>query len=121
MNQALQIAYITAAATIFSALIMAFGPIIFSKLKGKKLGIFAVSFAALFVVLTAVLIKPARIEAAGAVPSTNYGMWSDWSTIRVDSSDTREVETRKSYVYRMHVYVTQENATNYPRSLETIV
>lgn len=90
MNQALKIAYIGAASTIISALIMAFVQIICS--------------------------RPAGIEAADAVPSTNYGMWSDWSTIRVDSSDTREVETRKSYVYRMHVYVTQENATNYPRS-----
>ena len=98
MNQALQIAYITAAATIFSALIMAFGPIICSKLKGRKLAIFAVSFAALFVILTVVLVKPARIRVDDTVPSTNYSMWSDWSTIRVDASDTCEVQTRESNV-----------------------
>ena len=57
MNQALKIAYIGAAATIISALIMAFVPIIFSKLRGKKLALFAVSFAALFVVLTPCLDK----------------------------------------------------------------
>lgn len=121
MNQALQIAYITAAATIFSALIMAFGPIVFSKLKGKKLAIFAVSFAVLFVILIVVLVKPARIGVNDATSSTNYGMWSDWSTIRVDASDTCEVQTRESNVYRMCVYVTQENATNYPRSFRDYI
>lgn len=116
MDQAYQIAYIGAAATIFSALIMAFVPIICSRLKGRKLAIFAVSFIALFVILTAILVKPAGIGVDDATSSTNYGMWSDWSTIRVDASDTCEVQTRESNVYRMCVYVTQENATNYPRS-----
>lgn len=90
MNQALKIAYIGAAATIISALITVFVPIICS--------------------------KPAGIGVDDATSSTNYGMWSDWSTIRVDASDTCEVQTRESNVYRMCVYVTQENATNYPRS-----
>ena len=75
MNQALKIAYIGAAATIISALITVFVPIICS--------------------------KPAGIGVDDATSSTNYGMWSDWSTIRVDASDTCEVQTRESNVYRM--------------------
>lgn len=79
MNQALKIAYIGAAATIISALITVFVPIICS--------------------------KPAGIGVDDATSSTNYGMWSDWSTIRVDASDTCEVQTRESNVYRMCVCI----------------
>ena len=90
MNQDSKSACITAAATIISALIAVFVPIICS--------------------------KPAGIEVADAVPSINYSMWSDWRNSKRNSRYTGEVQTRESNVYRMCVYVTQENATNYPRS-----